>query len=410
MAKPLPLLIISDAVSAPTGFGRIAGGVASRADEHLKDVCRVATLGYGGPGSRRFKFPQYAIEGMRKDFVIPNLPEVWEDWAGDEPGVILFIWDASRLGWFSRPEVMCEDRSLRKFLTSTNFRRWIYNPVDAQGPHGGLTYPLAQTLLGFDRILAYGQWGENVMRKSLGDVFSQERDLGSIPHGVDSAIFYPRDRSASRRNFTLATGATDLIGYALAEVREDEILIGAVATNQTRKDWGLWAKACGTFHGDHPEARFWIHTDILERHWSISALLVDFGLMDRTVISLGHLTDDRMAQAYSACDLTLGIGAGEGFGYPLAESMFCGTPVIHGNYAGGVDFLPESLLVNPISFHLEGTYCGERPTYSPKDWVDKMEYLLGKRVTRPSGLDWESVWPRFERWIRDGLTGKSTNT
>lgn len=403
MVAPSPVLIVGDAVSSGTGLGRIAGEVATRADANLKDVCRIATFGYGGPGSRRFKFPQYHIEGM-DNFVLPTLPEVWKDWAGNEPGVILFIWDAGRLGWFSRPNMMCEIEPLKQFLTSAKIERWIYNPVDAEGPHDKLSYPLVQSLLGFDRILAYGQWGEDIIRRSLGDQFSRERDLDSIPHGIDPEVFYPRDRSEARKTFMALTGSGNLRGTLPPPIQDDEILIGTVATNQSRKDWGLWAEICELFHDRHfPKVRFWVHTDRGENNWSIAALLVDFGLADSTVISLGHLSDEEMAQAYSACDLTLGIGAGEGFGYPIAESLFCGTPCIHGKYAGAVDFMDEDLLVNPARRHLESAYNYYRPIFDAKDWVDRMEYLLGKRVNSPSSLDWSNVWPRFDAWFRRGL-------
>jgi glycosyltransferase involved in cell wall biosynthesis len=401
MVAPSPVLIISDAPSSPTGLGRICRELALRAYQNLSDVCRIATFGYGGGGSRDLPFMQYTIEGM-SDWVLPTLPEIWHNWAGNEAGAILTIWDASRMGWFSRPNVMCEEPALKLFHTTAKIERWIYCPIDAEGPRGRLTYPLAQSLLGFDRILAYSPWGERVIRESLGKEFSQERDLNSIPHGIDSQTFYPRDRKASRKGFLSVTGATLVRGNPTA-IQDDEPLIGAVATNQARKDWGLWAESCALFFERHPKARFWIHSDMMERYWSIPALLIDFGLIDRTLISLGHLTNDQMAQAYSACDLTLGIGAGEGFGYPLAESMFCGTPVIHGNYAGGIDFLPPELLINPIALHLEGSYACKRPVFDPKDWADRMEQFWGQRVEQPNELDWNNVWPRFEAWFREGL-------
>jgi glycosyltransferase involved in cell wall biosynthesis len=337
--------------------------------------------------------------------VVPNLPDVWEDWAGNEPGVILVIWDASRVGWFSRPNYMCEDPSLKKFLTTAKIQRWTYTPVDAEGLYGKLAYPLVQNLLGFDRILTYGQFGERVMRKSLGDTDAQERNLSSVPHGLDPTVFYERNRADSRANFLTLTRAVSLRGIQQAVILNDEPLVGTVATNQPRKDWGLWARTCALFLSRHPKARFWIHTDKLERSpgWSIPQLLIDCGLYDRTVISLGYLNDDSMAQAYTACDLTLGIGAGEGFGFPIAESLFCGTPVLHGNYAGAVDFMYEDLLIDPVIFQPEGPYAWSRPIFDPKDWADRMEQLIGRRVNRPGQLEWDRVWPQFDAWFRLGL-------
>ena len=76
----------------------------------------------------------------------------------------------------------------------------------------------------------------------------------------------------------------------------------------------------------------WIHIDAMERFWSISALLVDYGLQNQAVVTTGRLTDEQMTWAYSACDVTWGIGRGEGFGFPIYESLACGIPCIHGNY------------------------------------------------------------------------------
>jgi glycosyltransferase involved in cell wall biosynthesis len=401
----VPVLILSDAVSASTGLGRIAREIAIRADQHLKDVCRIATLGYGGPGSRQFKFQQYSVEGMGADWVIPNLPEVWEDWAGNEPGAVLCIWDASRLGWFSRPNHSPAELPdpLKLFLVNARMQRWVYTPVDAEGPNGKLAYPAMQALLGFDRILAYGRFGESALRKSLGDEWSKERDLASIPHGVRADVFYPRDRAASKAGFFSVTQALTLRGNIGEKLADGEVLIGTIATNQARKDWGLWAAACSLFLSRHPKTRLWVHIDRLEKEWSIPQLLVDFGLLDRTVVSLGYLDDEQMAQAYSACDLTLGIGP-EGWGFPLAESLACGTPVIHGNCAGGVEVVdnPE-LLVEPAAYRFEGLYCCRRPVYNPGDWADRMDEWLGRRAALNPKFYWKNNWPLWEQWFRKGL-------
>jgi glycosyltransferase involved in cell wall biosynthesis len=402
-----PVLLIGDSPSCPSGLGRILREIAIRADAHLRDKCRVASLGCGGPGSRQLHFQQYAAEGVDDNFVIKNLPEVWDDWAGDEPGVILCVWDVSRLGWLSRPKVMCEEPSLRNFLVEAKIKRWIYAPVDAEGPRGSLTYPLQQALSGFDRILGYSKWSEGIIRNTLGDEASKAHHLTSIPHGIDSKVFFPRDRASARLNFLSLTGvfaAETLVDRKshLTALQSDEPLIGAVATNQARKNWGLWAEACSLFLERHPKARFWIHTDKLERYWSIPALLVDFNLIGKTLVSLSHLEDDTMAKAYSACDLTMACGP-EGFGFPIFESLFCGTPCIHGNYGGAPEHMADDLLVNPVAYHHEGLYSSKRPVYSAKDWVVRMESALGHRVTWPVHLGWEAVWPQFETWFRNGL-------
>ena len=406
----IPLLVISDAPTAGTGLGRITADLASRIALNLSDVFRVATLGYGGIASHKLPHHHYVAEGM-DGWILPTLPEIWNDWAGKEKGIVLFISDPSRLAWFSRPE-MSEDLakypSLKDFLMKPTFEKWIYAPVDASGPNDRLTFPLQQSLLGFDRILAYGQFGEDVIRRTLGKQESDNRHLTSLPHGIDISVFYPRDRKTSRAFFFPITGAANLFGTKDL-IKSDELLIGAVATNQSRKDMPLLIETVAILSRDK-KVRLWLHTDSLERSsgWSIPAMLVDYGLVDRTVVSLGHIPDDAMAKAYSACDVTI-APAPEGFGYPVAESLACGTPVIGGSYAGAADILHQSMQVRPVTFRYEGIWASKRPIYNPHDWAIKVDNWHGYKgeISLPnmSMLDsdyyWDNLWVKWETYLRE---------
>lgn len=405
-----PLLIVSDAPTAGSGLGRITADLSSRIAANLSDVYRVATLGYGGIASRKLNHHHYTVEGMA-GWIIPSLPEVWNDWAGKERGVVLFISDPSRLQWFARPEMakeLVQYPGLQDFLAKPPFEKWIYAPVDAAGPNDRMTYPLAQILLGFDRILAYGKFGEDVIRKTLGDEESEKRHLASLPHGVDTKVFYPRERKSARAFFFSYTGALNLFG-GKDLISTNELLIGAVATNQSRKDYSLLIETVAILSRTR-KARLWIHTDVLEREsaWSIPALLMDHGLIDRTVISLGHIPDEAMAKAYAACDVTIAPGP-EGFGYPIAESLACGTPVIGGAYGGGADILHSSMQVRPANFRHEGIWASKRPVYSPHDWMVKVdnwhgykdENSLSDKTMLDPVYDWNNLWPKWETCLRE---------
>ena len=127
--------------------------------------------------------------------------------------------------------------------------------------------------------------------------------------------------------------------------------------------------------------------------------------MATAVGSTGRLSDEQMTWAYSACDVTLGIGLGEGFGFPIAESMACGVPCIHVNYGGGAEFMPKELLLDPVAFRPDGAFCSMRPVLSPTQWAAAMQ----DRTTRsyaaklPPQLNWTALWPRFEGWFRKGI-------
>lgn len=395
---PIPLLIISDAPTSGTGLGRITKDLATRIHANLSDIYRVGTLGYGGPFSRSLGFPQYSID--MKDWVILNLPEVWEDFAGEEKGIVMTIWDASRLGWFSRPE-MCEDPRLKKLLNNPPFERWGYFPIDATGPNDKLTVVLKYIIQGYDRVLAYSQWAEDILRRTLTD--PDEFGLTNMPHGIDGSVFFPRNRSGARHGFGERINARTQKGKFLS-VPDDSLMIGIVATNQTRKDYGTGVAAAAEMR-KHRNVLLWMHSDELERHWSLPALINDYGFtFDQAVVTMAEMTDEQMSWCLSACDLTFGVGLGEGFGYPIFESLFCGTPVIHGNYGGAPEHMMGGL-VKPYTTRLEGVYSCVRPVYRVEDWVDAIKEIpRGARSTRPGHLEWESLWPRWEEWFRKGIT------
>lgn len=388
--RRIPLLLVGDAVSAGTGLGRIIGDLALRIHDHLGNVYRVATAGYASPGSIKYPFQQYVFD--MKEWVISTLPQIWLDFAGDEKGVVLFVWDASRLGWFSQPEqsqLLADDPALRGFLMNPPFERWIYCPVDSEGPGQRLTFPVMKSLLGFDRIIAYGAFGLNVIHRTISHEESVKRHLAWLPHGIETDIFYPADVALCRKMFIRYTGAMPLFGTQ-PPIASDEILIGIVATNQARKDWALGVEVCAEL-AKRRKIRLWIHTDVYERYWSIPCLLIDFGLVDKTITSLGFLSDERMAQAYSACDVTLGIGP-EGFGYPIAESLACGTPVVVGSYGGQSDFVPPEMQVQPIAFRYDGSFTCRRPVFSPTDWADTVERVVGMDSHLAQRYDWHFLW------------------
>lgn len=392
---PIPLLIIGDAPSAQSGLGRICRDLAIRIHTHCSDIFEVATLGYGGFGDKSLPFPQYHIEGM-EDWLIPTLPDVWENFAGPRQGVVMTIWDASRLLWFSRSAVACPDPKLRQWLVNAPFKRWGYFPMDAVGPNGLLSYPIRETLMGYDRVLAYSKWAELMIRKSVTPDFAKKVALHALPHGIDTDVFTPRDRAQSRGVFK------ETLRFIGPEIRDDEKIIGIVATNQPRKDFGLAIEAISRIK-DIP-FRLYIQTDKLERAWSIPALLMDYGLMSKAIVNTMQVTDEVMSYIYSGCDVTLGIGLGEGFGYSTFESLACGTPHITGNYGGHAEWL-EPGGITPGDWRLEGPYNAFRPVFSPWDWAccikDQFMRPRAELVSLlPEGLAWPNLWQKWEEYFR----------
>lgn len=395
--KPIPILFLSDSPHMPTGLARITKDLAVH-------VCslpefRVGVMGRGGWGSRQLPFAQYNFP-QEAQWGEAYIEQVWEDFAGDEQGIIFTIWDASRLHWFARPMMQTTfplAASLSMFLQSGKFKRWGYFPIDSTGINNKLTGLIADTLLGYDRILAYTAYGSDIIGRTM------DKPIDWIPHGYNPKIFQPREKVAGR------------IGLRW---KDNDYGIGCVMTNQTRKDWGLAFGTIAELKRKIPNLKFWAHVDVVERAWDMRALVLDFGLADITTITLsGGYSSEQLSYYYSACDITILPSLGEGFGYPIVESLACGVPVIHGKYGGGVELVPmDDWLVDPSATRLETCWNVVRPVYDGRIWAEKIEKLRAHFQYEPpqdicvqsvEHLKWGNLWPAtWRKWFMDGLDGK----
>jgi glycosyltransferase involved in cell wall biosynthesis len=394
-----PILILSDAPTANTGLGRITRDVATRIHANMGDVFECGTIGYGGSYSRSLGFPQYTLD--MHEWVAFNLPEVWRDFTGDRKGILLTIWDSSRLRWLTHPET-CPDPRLKKFLISQPFEKWAYLPIDATGPHDRLTGILKNTIEGFDRALAYSQWAHDILRRTLHPAM----DLDWVPHGIDTSVFFPRHRVQARHSFGARINAKYVKGKRMGQfvgIPDDAFFIGIVATNQIRKDWA-WGLTTVAELAKERNTWVWIHTDEMERHFSIPALLNDFNLSENAIVTIAEFTDEQMAWCYSACDCTIAIGLGEGFGFSAAESLACGVPAVAPDYGGG-EFIPTEFLVKPMAYRMEGPYNCIRPVMSAKDAASVVRKQKNHHTFCPDSINWNgpTLWKRWEEWLRKGL-------
>lgn len=362
----IPLLFLGDSPSLRSGLGRIGRDLAT-----LASSCpefRVGFLGRGGLSSVQLPFWQADFDEVRGWGNDQMLNLKWHEFAPAGRGIIFGIWDPLRLAWLSHGWLPKHPGA----------KGWLYAPIDSYGPLGRLPYAETQALQGFHRLLAYGEFGSQVLSESL------DRPIDWLPHGIDTSIFKPQDRQAARI----------AMGYSM----KDRV-VGMVATNQPRKDWGC---ACETL-AMLPTWKGWFHIDSLDRHWDFRELINAFGLADRVKITLtGQMKDTEMSYFYSACDVTM-LCSHEGFGYPIAESLACGTPVVHGSYGGGNWGLPTVTLVKPALLRLDPFGSRYVPVFESKVWAEAIEQTLDQIregcVASVEHLDWKRLWPRWKRWL-----------
>ena len=347
----IPFMAMSDAPTITTGLARITRELLKhmRNDAEITSVFRIASLGLGQRSYISKPYPQYPASMY--NFQVPELLDAWKDFSQGEDGVVFTIWNPSWLFWFP---------PMKK-----PFTHWAYLPIDAEGPNGKLPAGQMTIINSFDRKLAYSEWCGKMI------------DTPWLPHGIDTAVYRPVEAP-----------------------KMDGLTIGICATNTRRKDWGLAAETCAILKKRGHKLNICIKTNTETADWHIPQLFTDFGLLEECIIDTQHLQEDEMVRWYNICDVTLAIGSGEGFGYPIAESLACGVPCIHGNYSGGAEL--GATLVDPVGYRWEGYCTDKRPIYDAMDWALGVEGQIGSHPVLPPQFDWDNLWPRWREWLLRG--------
>lgn len=388
--KQVPLMVVGDAPDLPSGLARIGRDLADR-------LCTmpefdVAYLGLGGVGCRATPYRQFNIQeqGSYSIWGQRCLGPAWRSHSLNRTGAVFSVWDPMRCGYIGLPSVFAPEK-LQEFIAQNKFKRWGYFAVDAFSPFGRFSGIIRDILAGYDRRLFYSKWAWDIAQRS--------RIPGDwLPHGI-SDVWQPKDPRKARH----------LLG-----IPEDALLIGCVSTNQPRKDWGLTFDVISMMRRAKIDVYLWAHVDTFKREgkeytWDLNAMTADFGLQGR-VLTTTYKNDEDLADFYSACDATFANGMGEGFGYPIAESLACGTPVVHCNYGGGAELIPEEYRVQPAAMRFYGPINEVRPVLNSQDVMDKL--LMAAQQKKVGGGDvfvslvehlrWSNLWPAWEKWFRAG--------
>jgi glycosyltransferase involved in cell wall biosynthesis len=394
VSERFKLLIWSDAPDGVSGLGRICRELALHIHKHLSDVVEVATYAPFAKLTNHLPFGQYLME---QDNLVPtNLESTCRDFFGDYRGAVLLIWNVSFAPYLCFPE-KCHDPKLREFLESKPFELWGYTPIDGDCRPGMLPLNMAEALYQFDRLAHYTRFAQRITDASWKEL-GLSKETTVLYHGVDTTVFYPRNREEARRTFyARATGSAE------NPIADGVKMIGVVATNSERKSWPLVFEAAAELIGWEQNIGLWIHTDAARKHFDIMALAREYKLEGRIVFSR-PLNDEEMAWCYSAMDCFWGTGQ-EGFGYPLAEALACGIPAIHMSYAGGSDFVPAGMQVRPRGFIKNGFFGINKPVFNAAHWAYKTMEWLGPNgpIDAPEEIKWANAWESWKAWILRGV-------
>ncbi len=383
--KPIPILLLSDGPDALTGLARICHDLA-RLLSSMPEF-KVGVLGRNSMGRSNYPWANYSF-GIQDGWGQNHLAKAWSDLSRGERGIVLTVWDATRLMWFADPVQSGLDKANQEALgDNRSFERWGYFMQDCDGviPHR-LPAEAAHVMAQYDRVLLASKWAHEITRNSL-----QNKDLDWMPHGINLNTFKPHDRLYARSFWRMG----------------DEKLIGCVMSNQERKHWPTVFEAVARMKS---KPRLWVKTDRLVHYWNLQALAIEYGLVDQIILEDYDLTDTEMAIRYSACDATVLISGGEGFCYPVAESLACGTPVITGCYGAQAELAPWTVPLQ--GYRIETIHNVRRAYYEAASVTIMLDWALAQdrddtaqqSTQLVQHLDWINLGHCWHKWIRKGLS------
>ena len=194
----------------------------------------------------------------------------------------------------------------------------------------------------------------------------------SIPNGIDAAVFFPRDRRATRRELGVESYRKVILSTGeLIEAKGHQLVVKALqGLLKVGVDAEVWI-AGGTARGG---PRF---------EQTLRGMIREWGLESRVKL-LGWVHRDRLPELLSAADIFCLASYSEGWPNVVHEALACGTPVV----ATGVGGVPE-MIVDP-SF---GTVV------PPRD-ATALENALAAALQREWDCALISRWGRSRTWSR----------
>jgi glycosyltransferase involved in cell wall biosynthesis len=384
----IPFCVVGDGPTEPTGLGRIARELCAHI---VQSDLPLDLLQIGGPISPFRDWPVVPMpeEVRAADWGCRFVYEMWWQKWGATPGILFLIWDPGRVAAYSAFQAPVQ--------------KWAYTALDAPNRIDSIGGPAGAALAQCDRVLAYGRWASTVIKMVRAD------SVPYLPHGLFVAPYAPETTVEEQAWVRVQLGP---------HVGSESLVVGCVATNQPRKDLGLFFQTLSELVARNHKVYAWLHTDVMVKAWSVLQLVDDCGLAKRVSVTTGELTDRQLALLYQRCDVTIAPGLGEGFGYPIVESLAAGTPVVHGDFGGGRELVPKIEWRFPVrELRLEGVYAQHRPVFRPSDVANAIERVLSWRAQvgpavvdaycrgSVAHLDWTALWPRWRSWLAKGLTG-----
>jgi glycosyltransferase involved in cell wall biosynthesis len=437
---------LSDPLTMPTGFGRVARELFSRLAGTGKYELGYLSAGGDFPGIARPDGITY-FEGLR--FCQAEFPNALRRFAGDETAVLWTLMDPWQTSWLAFPETSPlalapsqEVRAIRDRLA------WImYFPIDGEGPYPGRPPRwVEQYAEAADYPVVMSEWARRILQPLV------KKEVRFISHAVDTSVFKPLDKDRCRATVE-GIFIHALVAQAMAEenvpenersgnvlsrlapriaprrlVLDGKFVVLCVMANRSRKYWWdvLRAVSFARAKLDRPMVLLGVCGDLVgaqEGALPLYEICRELGFrmpgdVDPDTWLLETAGGDAvMALLYGAADTSILISGGEGFGLPQLESHACGRPCIVGDYSASTELaVNERELIRPRGVcWWEGSNQTARPLYDYREIGQRLVWAarnpawaaeVGEAgVEQAEGRSWDRIFPAWEALLAEAYGG-----
>jgi glycosyltransferase involved in cell wall biosynthesis len=309
-----------------------------------------------------------------------------------------------------------------------NYTLISYMPVDGNpwptstrqsgqiNDYGGYEISWKSTLANVDRIVAYTEYGANVINELLG----VNACADYVWHGCDTTNLTPMppdEKKLAKIKFFQRESVTLLDGTRV-QVNHDDTVITNTSRNQPRKGYPILFEAFAKYRKTTSK-KCWLycHAAVYDFGWNFDDLAKRFGIEDAVLINSdmavgSGVSDSDMRTVYNVSTFTALPTRGEGWGLGLSESMACGTPCIatpysgHGSEGGwGLGAFEEIKIVamdtEPVTgidraiADIDDCAAAMRRVMKPKRYKE----LVKAGLERAHSCAWDKILPQWEEIV-----------
>lgn len=394
------VLFVGDSPTVNTGFSRCTREVCN---ELINSGHSVSVLGMGYAGDpHQFPYPIYPCV---------NRYDKCTSYGGEErlpimisrlnPDVVVILQDPWNIGPYfdqlDRVKELCDSENIP--FTIPPIVGWI--AVDSKNQKGKPLNRLAHLVV-WTRFA-----GEELVKGGY------KGDYSIVPLGVDTNLFYPRDKQKSRQ---------EIFGDSIPL---DAYIVGVVGRNQPRKRLDLTIEYFAEWVRQYEIDNAYLYLHVAptgERSCDIRSLITYHGLKGRVIINepeVGYGNDESlMPIIYSCLDVHMTQSQAEGWHLPTLEAMACGVPCLVPDHSCfgedgwcGKDVVKVKCSGTAITAPLNGYPYTIGSVPDKEDTIKWLQWFytgLGMRLTYGSiglNLAQSLTWERTARAFRECLEG-----